>query len=240
MGPFLISSLASRIVAGIPQAKQVIGWDTSHPSADQLSIRISWVSAKSLQSCPILCDTMYCSPLDSSVFGILQAKILQWVAISSSRGYSQLRDWTCVSLLAGEFFTTSATHFLAHSYSRHTSIHGLPTRGPRHTRGQGSAFPSRKPAVACRSASPTRGQTPDARKRILQSVDPTCTEQARPYSGTSWSPALPTSSPHKLWDNLDPVCNGVRNWSPFNLQPDTSSWIPESCSQTPGFGSACQ
>ena len=145
-----------------------------------------------------------------------------------------------VSLLAGEFFTTSATHFLAHSYSRHTSIHGLPTRGPRHTRGQGSAFPSRKPAVACRSASPTRGQTPDARKRILQSVDPTCTEQARPYSGTSWSPALPTSSPHKLWDNLDPVCNGVRNWSPSNLQPDTSSWIPESCSQTPAFGSACQ
>ena len=117
--------------------------------------------------------------------------------------------------------------FWAHSYSRHTSLHGLPTRGPRHTSGQGSAFPSRKPGLACRPASPTRGQTPDARKRILQSVDPTCTERARPYSGISWSPALPTSSHHKLWDNLDPICNGVRNWSPSNLQPDTSSCIQD-------------
>ena len=130
--------------------------------------------------------------------------------------------------------------FWAHSYSRHTSIHGLPTRGPRPTSGQGLALPSRKPAVACGPASPTRGQTPDARKRILQPVDPTCTEQTRPYPGTSWSPALPTSSCHKLWEDLDPICIGVRNWSPSNRQPDTSSCIPESCSQTPEFGSACQ
>ena len=36
------------------------------------------------QSCPILCDPMDCSPSGSSVHGILQAKILQWVAISFS------------------------------------------------------------------------------------------------------------------------------------------------------------
>ena len=40
------------------------------------------------QSCLILCDPMDCSPPDFSVHGILQAKILQWVAISFSRGCS--------------------------------------------------------------------------------------------------------------------------------------------------------
>ena len=41
--------------------------------------------------------------------GILQARILEWVAISSSRGSSQLRDWTQVSHIAGDFFTIWAT-----------------------------------------------------------------------------------------------------------------------------------
>ena len=48
-------------------------------------------------SCPTLCDSMDCSPPDSSVHGIFQAKILKWVSISSSRGASQPRDWTPVS-----------------------------------------------------------------------------------------------------------------------------------------------
>ena len=45
-------------------------------------------------------------PPSSSVHGILQARILEWVAISSSRGSFQPRDQTCVSCIAGEFFTT--------------------------------------------------------------------------------------------------------------------------------------
>ena len=45
--------------------------------------------AQSLQSCPTLCNSMDCSPLGSSVHGIFQAKILEWVTISSSRGSSQ-------------------------------------------------------------------------------------------------------------------------------------------------------
>ena len=44
------------------------------------------------QSCPILCDPMNCSPPDFSVHGILQARILEWVAIPFPRGSSQLRD----------------------------------------------------------------------------------------------------------------------------------------------------
>ena len=54
--------------------------------------------SKSLQSSPTLWDTMDCSPLDSSVHGILQAKILEWVAIPSSRGSFQHRVLTKVNL----------------------------------------------------------------------------------------------------------------------------------------------
>ena len=59
------------------------------------------------QSCLTLYNPMDCSPR-SSVPGILQARILEWVASSSSRGSSQPRDWTlisCVSCIAGRFFT---------------------------------------------------------------------------------------------------------------------------------------
>ena len=55
------------------------------------------VSAKSFQSCPTLCDPMDCSPPGSYVHGILQARILEWVTIPSSRGSSQPRDQTCNS-----------------------------------------------------------------------------------------------------------------------------------------------
>ena len=57
------------------------------------------------QSCPTLCYPMDCSPPGSSIHGILQARIPQWVAISSSRGSSQSRDQSWVSCIAGRFFT---------------------------------------------------------------------------------------------------------------------------------------
>ena len=61
------------------------------------------------QSCPTLCDHTDCSPPGSSVHGVLQARILEWVAMPSSRGYSQPRDWTQVSYIAGRFFINWAT-----------------------------------------------------------------------------------------------------------------------------------
>ena len=54
---------------------------------------------KSLQSCLTLCDPMDCDPPGSSVYGIVQARILEWVAMASSRGSSPPRDGTCVSCL---------------------------------------------------------------------------------------------------------------------------------------------
>ena len=56
-------------------------------------------------SCPILCNPMDCSPPGSSVHGIFQARILEWVAIPFSRGSSLPRDRTQVSHNVGRFFT---------------------------------------------------------------------------------------------------------------------------------------
>ena len=64
---------------------------------------------KVAQSCPILCDPMDCSLPGSSVHGILQTRILEWVVIPFSRRSSQPRDQTHVSCIAGWFFTIWAT-----------------------------------------------------------------------------------------------------------------------------------
>ena len=63
--------------------------------------------AQSLQWCPNLCNPMDYSPPASSVHGISQARILEWVAMPSSRGSSWPKDWTSVSSVActaGRFF----------------------------------------------------------------------------------------------------------------------------------------
>ena len=56
-------------------------------------------AAKSLQSCPTLCSPMDHHPPGSSVHGILQARILEWVVVTFSRGSSQPRDRTQVSCI---------------------------------------------------------------------------------------------------------------------------------------------
>ena len=56
------------------------------------------------QSCPTLCDPVDCSPPGSSVHEILQARILEWVAIPFYQGPSRPRDRTWVSCIAGGFF----------------------------------------------------------------------------------------------------------------------------------------
>ena len=62
------------------------------------------VKVKVIQSCPTLCD-----PMDYTVQGILQARILEWVAFPFSRGSSQPMDETQVSHIASGFFTSWAT-----------------------------------------------------------------------------------------------------------------------------------
>ena len=70
----------------------------------KVSLQMAWycmcMRAKSLQSCPTLCNPLDYSPPGSPVQGIVQARILEWVAMPSSKGSSWSRDWTCVSYIS--------------------------------------------------------------------------------------------------------------------------------------------
>ena len=88
-------------VPGILQAR-ILGW-VAMPSSrgcfqprGQTQIFIVLVHAKLLQSCPTLCSPVDCSLPNSSVHGILQARIQEWVAMPSSRGIFPTMDGTCV------------------------------------------------------------------------------------------------------------------------------------------------
>ena len=61
------------------------------------------------QSCPILCNPMGCSVPGSTIHGIFQARVLEWVAISFSRRSSRPRDWTWIFRIAGRCFTIWVT-----------------------------------------------------------------------------------------------------------------------------------
>ena len=78
-------------------------------SKDTYFETVSYSNVSAAQLCPTLCDPMVCSPLGSSVHGILQARILEWVAVPSSRGSSWPREGPRVSCIAGRFFTNGAT-----------------------------------------------------------------------------------------------------------------------------------
>ena len=66
------------------------------------------------QSCLTLCNPTDSDPPGSSVHEILQARILDWVVIPFSRGFSQPRDQTQVSCIVGRFFTIWTTKDKAH------------------------------------------------------------------------------------------------------------------------------
>ena len=70
---------------------------------------MKWTEVLVSQLCLTLCDPMDCSPRGSSVHWILQARILEWVAIPLSRGSSQPTYWTWVCSTAGRFLTIWAT-----------------------------------------------------------------------------------------------------------------------------------
>ena len=81
----------------------------------RVTVRHNWSdlaqhsTALPARSCLTLWGPMDCSPSGSSVHGISQARILEWVAISFSRGSSQPRDWTCVSCIGRQILYLWAT-----------------------------------------------------------------------------------------------------------------------------------
>ena len=84
--------LSSRLL-GLTSSEPAVGLAISLPMKEpKMEILQPTSSCVHAQSCPTLCHSMDCSSLPGSVHGILQARILGWVAISSSRGSSQPRD----------------------------------------------------------------------------------------------------------------------------------------------------
>ena len=71
-----------------------------HGSCSRVKVSVAY-------SCPAVCNPMDCSPLGSSVHGILQVRILEWVARSFSRGSSRPRGGIQVSHIAGRFYHVS-------------------------------------------------------------------------------------------------------------------------------------
>ena len=84
------------------------------------------------QLCPTLCDPTDCSLPGFSVHGIFQARVLEWVAISFSRGSSQPRDGTQVSRIGGRCFTHWATRE-AHIICRTTVLYNSRGRHSHHS-----------------------------------------------------------------------------------------------------------
>ena len=92
-----------------------------------LSRKCVILSSEVTQSCPTLCDLMDCILPGSSIHGIFQARVLEWVAIFFSRESSWPRDQTQVSHIAGRCFTVFATkeaqilEWVAYPFSRSSS-----------------------------------------------------------------------------------------------------------------------
>ena len=76
----------------------------NHRTIALIFIASKKAKVKVSQPCPTLCD-----PMDYKVCGILQVRILEWVAFPFCRVSSQFRDWSQVSSIVGRFFTSWAT-----------------------------------------------------------------------------------------------------------------------------------
>ena len=100
--------LASDYLFQIPALSVTALWPCNL-SSPHLSFSFGKVKVLVAQLCPTLWDPMDCSPPGSSVLGILQARILEWVAIPFFRGSSRPRDQARVFCIVGGFFTIWAT-----------------------------------------------------------------------------------------------------------------------------------
>ena len=110
------ASLIAQLVKNLPAMQETwvwfLGWED--PLEKEMAIHSSILAWKIhgqrrlagliTPSCPVFCDPMDCSLSSFSVRGILLARILEWVAMLSSRGFSWTRGWAHISSTAGEFF----------------------------------------------------------------------------------------------------------------------------------------
>ena len=94
------------------------------------------------QSCLTLCNPMDCGPPGSSIHGILQARILEWGAISSSRGSSWPRNRTVSPALAGGFFATEPISPCLYNLTREPRMTSVSLGGWRSVSGSVIAWPT--------------------------------------------------------------------------------------------------
>ena len=102
----------------LAEFETIWAWKLMMAMEYNMSKKNTWTHSESesevTQSCLTLCDPVDCSLPGSSVHGILQKRILEWVAISFSRGSSRPRDRTWVSRIAGRRSTLWATRKAHH------------------------------------------------------------------------------------------------------------------------------
>ena len=119
-------------------------------------------AAKSLQSCPTLCDPIDGSPLGSFVPGILQARILEWVAISFSSAWKwkvKVKSLSRTRLLATPW-TAAYQALPSMEFSRQEYWSGLPLPSPGHRTGKGQfSFQSQRKAMPKNSQTTTQLQS---------------------------------------------------------------------------------
>ena len=107
------SELLISVLSAICQTKPILStllsdvWGEEYRSQEPVLTMVKWSAVAQL--CPTLCDPMSCSLPGSSVHRIFQAIVLEWIAISFSRGSSQPRDRTRVSHIVDRRFTVWAT-----------------------------------------------------------------------------------------------------------------------------------
>ena len=105
-----VTKIAWIWVTILPSTLSLISAFVSSFSVFRMTVNCSWsCESEVAQSCPTLCDPVDCSPPGSSVHGILRPRILEWVAISFSRGSSRPRGRTQLSCMAGRRFNLWAT-----------------------------------------------------------------------------------------------------------------------------------
>ena len=110
---FAMKQLNYSVLSSLPFSFSYFLFIWCHISFYQRKNYLLYMCVLVTQSCPTFCNHMACSPPGSSVHGILQARILEWVAILFSREFSQPKDQTWVSHIAGRFFlicTTTEVH----------------------------------------------------------------------------------------------------------------------------------
>ena len=130
-----------------------------------------------IQSCLTLCSPMDCSPPGSSVHGILQARILKWVAMPSSRGSSPPRDRTQASRISGGFLTIWATRDMTFSPKTH------PMEGCLEKLSQLTQHPWLFWSLCPGQLLPPGGGWPSA--SVLPLPSPACASQPRGAGGVS-------------------------------------------------------